>query len=126
MNTIHGLLNHIAETYHVEMNTSVFRCCISHFILILSLVPNIMVLERISGKGLKVPYPLTDLRLKITLFHNKCTVIEKKVSRDSTFTDSCFFSEVVPFRTFTLEAAKSIDAISTLAETWQFLTFIDV
>lgn len=43
-----------------------------------------------------------------------------------TFTDTSFFTEVVPMGTFTLEAAKCIDAVSTLAEARQLLAFINV
>lgn len=85
-----------------------------------------MILEKILGKGVGTISTYGFKAKNDSVFHNNCTVIEKEVSRDSTFTDSCLFTEVVAFWTFTLEAAKSIDAISTLAETWQFLTFINV
>lgn len=85
-----------------------------------------MILEKILGKGVGNLSTYAFKAKKDSGFHNNCTVIEKKVSRDSTFTDSCLFTEVVAFWTFTLEAAKCIDAISTLAETWKFLTFINI
>jgi len=85
-----------------------------------------MILEKILGNGVDTISPYAFQAKNESGFHNKCTVIQKEISSGSTFTDSCLFTEVVAFRTFTLEAAKSIDAISTLAETWQFLTFINV
>lgn len=55
--------------------------------------------------------------------HVDCCEEKQKIF---TFTDTSFFTEVVPMGTFTLKTAKSIDTVSTLAETRQFLTFINV
>lgn len=41
-----------------------------------------------------------------------------KVSMQLTFTDAGLLAEVVALRALALEASKSIDAVSTLAETW--------
>lgn len=54
-----------------------------------------------------------------------CDVLQGKETI-FTFTDASFFTEVVPMGTFTLKAAKCINAVSTLAETRQFLAFINV
>lgn len=44
----------------------------------------------------------------------------------NTFTDSGLRVESVASWTFTLEAAKSVDALSSLAQAWQLLALIDV
>lgn len=43
-----------------------------------------------------------------------------------TFTDSGVCVESVASRTFTLEAAKGVDALSALAQAWQLLALVDV
>lgn len=48
------------------------------------------------------------------------------VCADDTFTDSGICVECVAFWTFTVEAAKSVDALSTLAQAWQLLALVDV
>lgn len=44
----------------------------------------------------------------------------------NTFTDSGIYVESVASWTFTLEAAKGVDALSSLAQAWQLLALIDV
>lgn len=44
----------------------------------------------------------------------------------NTFTDSGLCVESVASWTFTLEAAKCVDALSSLAQAWQLLALIDV
>lgn len=43
-----------------------------------------------------------------------------------TFTHSGVRVQSVASRTFALEAAKGVDALSSLAQTWQLLAFVDV
>lgn len=44
----------------------------------------------------------------------------------NTFTDSGLCVKCVTFRAFTLEAAKGIDALSSLAQAWQLLALVYV
>lgn len=41
-----------------------------------------------------------------------------KMSMQLAFTDASFLAEVVALWAFALEASESVDAVSTLAETW--------
>lgn len=43
-----------------------------------------------------------------------------------TFADAGLLVEVVPCRTLALEAAKGVDAVPALAQTWQLLALVDV
>lgn len=44
----------------------------------------------------------------------------------NTFTDSVIYVEGKASWAFTLEAAKGVDASSSLAQAWQLLAFVDV
>lgn len=44
----------------------------------------------------------------------------------ATFTDACVLIEVVAKGAFTLEAAKSVHAVATLAEARQLLALVDI
>lgn len=43
-----------------------------------------------------------------------------------TLTDASLLIEVVACWTLTLETAKGVDTVSTLAETWQLLALVDI
>lgn len=43
-----------------------------------------------------------------------------------TFADASLFIEVVPWWTLTLETAKCVDTVSTLAEAWKLLALVNI
>lgn len=60
------------------------------------------------------------------MFVRPWVCIEIHVCVSNTFTDSGFCVEGVASWAFTLEAAKGVDALSSLAQAWQLLALIDV